>query len=38
MQVIGDPHLLRIGHYEEIQILRPAVLRLLLETAETSGQ
>ena len=29
--VSGDPHLLRIGHYEEIQILRPAEFRLLIE-------
>jgi putative PIN family toxin of toxin-antitoxin system len=36
--VSGDPHLLRIGHYEEIQILRPAEFRLLLETAEAGGQ
>jgi putative PIN family toxin of toxin-antitoxin system len=36
--VSGDPHLLRIGHYAEIQILRLAEFRLLLETAEASGQ
>jgi hypothetical protein len=38
MQVSGDPHLLRIGRYEEIQILRPAECRLLIETTEASGQ
>lgn len=34
--VSGDPHLLGVGQYEDIQILRPADFRIVLERTQAS--